>query len=319
MNPTLVLLAAGMSTRYGRLKQLEPLGPSGEALLDYAVFDAFRAGFSRVVLIIREELEEAFRDHITGRWPVGLEVAFHHQRLDDLPGVGDGPDDKPLDPGLLASRTKPWGTAHALLSARLLLPEPFALLNADDFYGASAFQRAASLLERGMPEDRSGLPAFCLVGFTLEDTLSDHGGVSRAVCTVDSRGELGGIQEVVQIRRERGAILGSSVDGEDLILGGNERVSTNFWILTPDIFPALEAGLREFVEGLDPGGEAEPEFLIPQEINRMIEEGLAKVRVHPSGDPFLGITHPEDRDWVVKNLAAMVEEGLYPESLWGEG
>ncbi|MBT8396762.1 MAG: NTP transferase domain-containing protein, partial [Gemmatimonadetes bacterium] len=223
MKPTLVLLAAGMSTRYGRLKQLEPVGPGGEALLDYAVFDARRNGFNRVLLIIREELEETFQEHIKGRWPEDLEVIFHHQKITDLSGFKGGLDGREAEVSVLEGRTKPWGTGHALLSARAHLRSPFTLLNADDFYGAEAFHLAAEMIR-----DYSGIQlsdtvnadalhrpsTFGLVTYTLADTLSEHGGVSRGICTVDEGGWLGGIREVLEIDRDRDGLYLMYVSGQ---------------------------------------------------------------------------------------------------------
>jgi len=338
MIPTVVLLAAGMSTRYGRLKQLEPVGPGGEALLDYAVFDARRAGFSRILLIIREELEEVFRAHIKGRWPADLEVVFHHQRIDDLPGVNPTLRTPQSPAVVLANRDKPWGTAHALLTARARLPGPFVVLNADDFYGEAAFRKAAEFL-RGTevgsgeaPAEIGEVPVFGLVTYTLEDSLSDHGGVSRGICRVNSRGWLEGVQEMLEIRRVDERISGRTLSGQELELNGTEPISTNFWIFTPDVFPLLEAGFVEFfgahveLPSLQSDAQPEsqpnaqpdapPEFLIPTEVNRAIGQGVARVRGIPTLDRFLGITHPEDRSWVERGLEEMTNQGRYPSPLW---
>lgn len=322
MIPTIVLMAAGMSTRYGRLKQLEPVGPGGEALLDYAAFDARRAGFSRVVLIIREELEEAFRAHIRPRWPGDLEVVFHHQRLEDLPGLSPGETESPELAGMVAGRKKPWGTAHALLTARDLLPDPFVLLNADDFYGPSAFAQGLSLLSRELREDPGDPPAFGLVAYTLEDTLTRHGGVTRGVCTVDRRGWLEGVEEVMGVRRSQGTISGTSVSGAAMHLTGQEPTSTNFWIFTPEVFRFLEDGFLAFMAerkeraGLGEKEEPEREFLIPVEVNRLVAGGEARVWVLRTHDPFFGITHPEDWEWAAGGIRELVREGQYPDPLW---
>lgn len=319
MNPTLALLAAGMSTRYGRLKQLEPVGPGGEALLDYAAFDARRAGFARVVLIIREELEESFRAHVDGRWPEDLDVVFHHQRLEDLPG---------FDPGstaageLLSRREKPWGTAHALLAARRLFPEPFLVLNADDFYGPAAYSQALALMSRDLRQDPRDPPGFGLVAYALDETLSRHGGVSRGVCRVDGNGLLEEVREVLGIRRSGAQITGTAVEGDEVLLSGREPVSTNFWIFTPEIFPFLEDGFQTFLEGRPAGGsggEPEEEFLIPSEVNRLLSRDEARVWVLRTDDPFFGITHPPDREWVAGGLRELIHEGRYPETLWTTG
>jgi choline kinase len=328
MIPTVVLLAAGMSTRYGRLKQLEPVGPGGEALLDYAVFDARRAGFSRVLLVIREELEEVFRAYMEGRWPGDLEVVFHHQRIDDLQGV-DLSLGAPLFPAdVLGKREKPWGTAHALLTARAQLPGPFIVLNADDFYGESAFLKAADFLRAsestqgaevwsgGGPADEGEVPTFGLVTYSLKDTLSEHGGVSRGICLVDSKGWLEGIQEVLEIRRVDEGISGRTVAGQALALKGSEPISTNFWIFTPAVFPVLEAGFVDFFRAQIELSSTQPEFLIPTEVNRALGQGVARVRGIPTLDRFLGITHPEDRTWVGRGLEEVTDKGWYPSPLW---
>ena len=325
MKPTIVLLAAGMSTRYGGLKQLESVGPQGEALLDYAVYDAVRAGFSRVVLIIREELESDFREHIALKWPEGVDVIFHHQRLDDLHGTGDDGDPGGLPAGIRESRKKPWGTAHALLTARDLLPDPFVLLNADDFYGPSAFSQGLSLLGRDLQPDPGDPPSFGLVAYTLGDTLTRHGGVSRGICTVDRRGWLLAVEEAGEVLRAGSSITGVTLDGEVIILSGQEPTSTNFWVFTPDIFPLLEKGFQDFLSGLvrEPAGsdgderaKAEPEFLIPTEVNRLLAEKKARVWVLRTHDPFFGITHPEDWEWAAGGIRELIREGHYPDPLW---
>jgi hypothetical protein len=331
MTPTMVLLAAGMSTRYGRLKQLEPVGPKGEALLDYAAFDARRAGFSRVVLIIREELEEGFRAHIGPTWPDDLDVVFHHQKLEDLPGLPPSSEEDSVLADVLARRRKPWGTAHAILSARDLLPDPFVLLNADDFYGPSAFSQGLSLLSRDLRKDPGHPPGFGLVAYTLEDTLTRHGGVTRGVCTVDRRGWLQGVEEVFGVRRVGTDITGTRLNGEEVVLTGQEPTSTNFWIFTPEIFPFLERGFREFLETLTAqarGGEAdeaggkaasEPEFLIPTEVNGLVAGEEARVWILRTHDPFFGITHPQDWEWASGGIGELTREGFYPDPLWAPG
>jgi hypothetical protein len=339
MNPTLVLLAAGMSTRYGRLKQLEPVGPGGEALLDYAVYDAHRAGFSRVLLIIREELEDLFLAHVEDQWPAQLEVVFHFQKIRDLPGI-----DRTLPGALIEAierREKPWGTAHALLTSRAHLPDPFLLLNADDFYGGPAFSQARGFIGTLGHPFRTGLsvdpredrlpdaptsretsavadqPTFGLVSYTLADTLSDHGGVSRGVCQVDEEGWLSEIQEILEIRRTGKGLTGRTMRGQPLRLTGAEPISTNFWIFTPEVFPLLEKGFSDFLAGQADPSTAQPEFLIPTVVNGALEGGAIQVKTIPTRGRFLGITHPEDREWVVDSLADMALEGRYPDPLWG--
>jgi hypothetical protein len=354
MKPTLALLAAGMSTRYGRLKQLEPVGPDGEALLDYAVYDARRVGVTRVVLIIREELEEAFRTHVRGRWPEDLDVVYHHQRPTDLPN----PDSLQIQAAALSelveTRKKPWGTAHALLTARDRLPGPFALVNADDFYGADAYRRAVAFLQDREPPRSTGpgatppmfrehvspsleppVPTFGLITYTLRDTLSDHGGVSRGVCRVGDDGRLRTIEEILDIRRgptgsagggiadgvagrdSSNGLAGRTVDGNPVNLTGDEPISTNFWLFTPVVFRLLEGAFVPFLEqAVKSSSGSQPEFLIPSVVNQAMESGEARVRTYPTGGRFLGITHPQDRPAVVAGLKEMAEAGIYPAPLW---
>lgn len=313
MKPTLVLLAAGMSTRYGRLKQLEPVGPSGEALLDYAVFDAHRAGFPRILLIIREEIEGLFREHVEGRWPADLEVVYHHQRIDHLPGV---PSDVLASTAFAEARgrrTKPWGTAHAVLTAKDRLQGPFALLNADDFYGRESFGQALALARD--VEDRSD--SFGLVTYTLGDTLSEHGGVNRGVCQVDAEGRLARVRETLDIRPAGNGLFGKTMEGEPVSLDGSEPISTNFWIFDADIFPILEDSLVAFLDEVAGDVGAQPEFLIPTVVNQSLAAGEFTVKAVPTRGRFLGITHPPDRALVVRGLEGMVRDGEYPTPLWG--
>jgi hypothetical protein len=314
MTPTLVLLAAGMSTRYGRLKQLEPVGPADEALLDFAVRDAYEAGFPRVLLIIREELEDAFRTHVEGRWPADLEVVYHHQRLDDLSGA----ENTVPVADLVANRKKPWGTAHAVLTAKPHLTGPFVLLNADDFYGKEAFGQAMDFMGAGLTGGTGVAmgPHFGLVTYTLADTLSEHGGVSRGICQVDGGGWLAGVREVLEIQRGAEGLAGKSVSGQQVALTGSEPISTNFWILTPHIFPILEEALTGFLKEARNQPEAQPEFLIPTVVNEVLSGGGPRVAAIPTEGRFLGITHPPDREWVVNGLKEMTLAGQYPSPLW---
>jgi len=313
MKPTLVLLAAGMSTRYGRLKQLEPVGPSGEALLDYAVYDAYRAGFHRVLLIIREEIEDLFRDHVEGRWPTDLEVVYHHQRLDDLPGTPPDVLSSPAFEEARGRRTKPWGTAHAILTAKDHLSGPFALLNADDFYGRESFEQALALAA-----DVDGRPdSFGIVTYTLGDTLSDHGGVNRGVCQVDEEGWLSEVRETLDIRPAGKGLFGKTMEGDPVGLTGNEPISTNFWIFGADIFPILENAMGAFLDEVMQNVDSQPEFLIPSVVNESLASGGSTVRAVPTRGRFLGITPPPDRALVVRGLEGMVKDGEYPTPLWG--
>lgn len=297
MGPTLLVLAAGMGSRYGGLKQVEPVGPSGEIILDYSVYDAVQAGFDKVVFVIRKDIEAPFRDSIGRRLENKVHCHYVFQELADLPAGYQVPED----------RTKPWGTGQAILAAAEAIETPFAAINADDFYGRQAFQLVGDELRRPTGE-------YCMVGFVLRNTLSEHGSVSRGLCTTDQAGYLRSIEEHVKIFKDgRG---GRSVtDKGELRLTGDEVVSMNLWGLRPDIFGHLEALFREFLD--IHGGELKSEFYIPSVIDRLITDRLSKVKVLTSNDPWFGVTYPEDKPVVVGGIRRQVEEGAYPERLWG--
>jgi len=288
MVPTLVVLAAGMGSRYGGLKQVDPIGPSGETVLDYGVFDAARAGFTRVVFVIRREFEQEFRTKVTAKYAGRIAVDFVYQELGDLPAGF----------ALPAHRDRPWGTGHAVWSARNAISGPFAVMNADDFYGASSFSRLAAFLGQA-----SG-PHYAMVGFRLANTLSPNGTVSRGVCR-----EEGG--RLVSIHEEK-AIAASEV-GPAGRFSGTELVSMNFWGFTPAIFPGLEAGLRSFLSA-SPGPK--DEFYLPAAVAAQIAAGTASVNVLPSEDAWFGITYREDKMPVVAAVAALVGRGVYPHNLY---
>jgi UTP-glucose-1-phosphate uridylyltransferase len=278
-----------MGSRYGGLKQIEPVGPSGETVLDYAVFDAIRAGFGRVVFVIRRELEKAFRSGVVAKYSGRIAVDLAFQSEGDLPPGASAP----------AARGKPWGTGHAVWCARGALSGPFAVINADDFYGAGSYRRLAAFLA----EARAGQSA--IVGFRLANTLSENGTVSRGVC-LEREGRL------VSITEEK-AIAKTDV-GDGRRFTGNEVVSMNFWGFTPAIFGGLEAGLRGFLKakGADPGAE----FYLPAAVSRLIAEGLVTVSVLPGDDAWFGITYREDRPRVEEAIRGLVDRGRYPSRLF---
>ncbi len=300
MELTLVVLAAGIGSRYGGLKQLEPVGPSGEALLDYGIYDAARAGFERVVLVIRAELEAAFRERLAARFPHAPSFEFAHQELNDLPPGFSVPED----------RGKPWGTGHATLAARSAVSGPFVVMNADDFYGASAFASLAEHLRAGAGSDA---PESAAAGYRLRDTLSAHGGVSRAVCEVDSAGYLVGVSELKNIREADGVLVGFTVRGERRELTGDETVSMNLWAATLAAFPLLE---REFARFLAAhGADPDAEFYLSNTVNDLIATGEVRVLVIPTTGRWLGVTHREDKPYVEARLRELVAAGHYPEDL----
>jgi hypothetical protein len=293
---TLVILAAGMSTRYGRLKQLEPVGPSGEALLDYGIFDACRAGFDRVVLVIRGEIEAAIRAHLERRWP-GLPVDLAFQGLERPDG---------LTPP--SARIKPWGTAHAVLSAAGRVEGAFAVSNADDFYGREGYAALAAHLAGAGGEQ-------ALVGYRLEDTLSRHGGVSRGICDVDPAGLLRRVVEVHELRRVGSLVRGRTSDGVEHDYPAGAVTSMNLWGFTPAIFPVLGEGLAAFLAAH--GGDPTAEYPISTAVGDLVAEGRIRLRVRPEGRGWMGVTFPADRDAVAAGLSGLVGTGRYPSPLSG--
>jgi choline kinase len=297
---TLVILAAGLSTRYGGLKQLAPLGPAGEALMDYGLHDAVRAGFTRAVFIVRPEIEAAVRQHAERLLGRSVPAAFVHQKLDDVPtGVG-----------ALPGRVKPWGTAHAVLAARSEVHGPFAVCNADDFYGAEAYVRLARHLTDSAAIQ---LHPVALVGYRLEHTLSEAGGVSRAICETDEAGTLTGITELKEITMTSDGIEGRSVSGQPHRLHGSDTVSMNLWGFTPAVFPALARQFDSFVRDAVPNQNAE--FLIPTVVAEQVAAGETSVRVLETDSHWMGVTFRDDKDHVAQRIRALVAAGAYPRDL----
>ena len=301
--PTLIIMAAGIGSRYGGLKQLEELGPAGETFIDYSLFDALRAGFKKAVFVIRPEIEDAFRRRIISRLGNRIETELVFQRLEPLPGGRKAP----------ADRTKPWGTAHAVLICREAVGDaPFAVVNADDYYGPKAFRLLADHLDHARIE--SGIGDYALVGFRLKNTLSDFGTVSRGFCRIGPDGFLQDIRERLKVKKLNGGAAYSE-NGKDWIeIDPESVVSTNIWGFTPDLFAKLEAGFTAFLDANIRNPAAE--FLLPEEVGKLIRAGAARVTVYRSADRWLGITYPEDKTGVKKALAELTGAGLYPEKLW---
>ena len=305
MKPTLLVLAAGMGSRYGGLKQLDPMGPSGETLLDYSVFDALRAGFGRVVFVIRRDFEVQFRDAVGRRFEDRTEVGYVFQDLDHLPGGLRRP----------TTREKPWGTGHAIWCARDDVRTPFAAINADDFYGAGAYRALADFFAAPAPESTGGPAPFAMVGYQLDRTLSEHGSVARGVCAVDAAGDLQRVEECTGIARTApgGPIRCPRPDGSAAEFSGAETVSMNFWGFTPALFPLLEAGLENFLRTkLD---DPKAEYYIPVAVAETVAAGTARVRVLPTDATWFGVTYREDKPVGAASLAALVEAGTYPTPL----
>jgi NDP-sugar pyrophosphorylase family protein len=304
--PTLVVLAAGIGSRYGGLKQIEPVGPQGELIIDYSIYDALRAGFGQVVFVIKEDLERAFRQRVGRNVEKRCETAYLFQRLDDLPTGFEIPSD----------RKKPWGTAHATLICKEIVHTPFAVINADDFYGRSAYQALSQYLSSARDDD--GLYDFCMVGYPVENTLSDHGHVARGVCTVDQDGYLSEIHERTRVVKF-GEGARYTEDGEHWIdIPRGDTVSMNTWGFTPSLFTELEGRFRRFLQE-NQANPLQPEFFLPEVVGALIREGRARVRVLPSSDRWFGVTYPQDKPVVQQAIRDLVRQGVYPEDLWGEG
>ena len=302
MAATLVIMAAGVGSRYGGLKQLEPIGPGGESLMEYSIYDASRSGFDRIVLVIRPETEAEFRDLLDARIGSRTPVEYVFQTLGDLPhGVAP-----------VVNRSKPWGTGHAVLVAERAVSGPFAVVNADDFYGADAFAALGGFLST---DPGGGVPVFALPGFQVGPTLSEVGAVSRGLCRADGDGWLQEIYEILKLRKHGEGGRYSDQDGTEHDVCGDELVSMNMWGFTPAIFPELRVRFREFLDGLE-GADDGVEFLLPDVVQEMIDQGRARVRVLRHDGRWCGITFPEDRDRVRSFIAGLVERGAYPARLW---
>ena len=297
---TLLVLAAGMGSRYGGLKQLDSVGPNGETVIDYSVFDAIRAGFNKVVFIIREDFKEEFKLSIGEKFQDRIEVEYAFQKLDELPPGYTIPND----------RTKPWGTGHAILSAMQTVRDPFAVINADDFYGQLAYQKIYNYLSE-TPVD--ALPAnYCMVGYPLKNTLSEHGSVSRGICSVSEDDKLNSVRELTHIVKKHSEIF-NEVNGEKESLTGDEVVSMNMWGFSPQVFIQLERLFSEFLkENLN---VLSSEFYIPFAVDNLIQSGTATVEVLETTEKWFGVTYQQDKVQVQKAILSLIQHGDYPSSI----
>jgi UTP-glucose-1-phosphate uridylyltransferase len=295
--PTLLVLAAGMGSRYGGLKQIDPVGPGGEAILDYSVYDAMRAGFGKLVFVLRKDIEELFKKTVGARFENRVAVEYVFQELDKIPAGFAVP----------AGRTKPWGTTHAILMAAEVIQEPFASINADDFYGAESYQLLAQHLQ-------SGTSDYAMVGFTLSNTLSEFGSVARGVCRVDASGYLQNVVELTGIERDGGEVMNTDAQGRTTRLTGDEPVSMNFWGFTPGIFGQLRERFETFLR--QRGTELKSECYVPNTVGELVAEGQARVKVLRTGDAWFGVTYREDHPRVVESIRRLIAKGAYPERLW---
>ena len=299
----LVIMAAGIGSRFGKgIKQLAPVGPNGEIIMDYSIHDALEAGFNKVVFIIRKDLEEEFRQVIGNRIEKITEVAYAFQALDDLPDGFTCP----------ADRTKPWGTGQAVLAAESVLSEPFMVINADDYYGKEAYVKVHDYLVQEQPDD--GILHICMAGFRLGNTLSDNGSVTRGVCHIEN-GALTGVTETHDIYKTADGAESRPEGGEVVTLNVKDLVSMNMWGLTPAFMDTLKKGFVEFLQGVKEG-EIKKEYLLPEMIDQLIKAGKAKVDVLETKDTWFGVTYQEDKVSVTEAFKKLVEEGVYPSNLY---
>ncbi len=296
-NVTLVVMAAGIGSRFGGgIKQLEPVGPNGEIIMDYSIYDALEAGFNKVVFVIRKDLEKDFDEIIGQRMKKKVHVEYAFQEIDDIP---EQYKDK------FIGRTKPWGTGQAILACKELVYEPFLVINADDYYGREAYQEAYRYLTQEHPQDPMPI---CMVGFILKNTLSDNGGVTRGVCQVKDD-QLVDIVETHNIEKVNGKAI---ADGKEIDL--DSAVSMNMWGLYPEFFDILEKGFDEFLQST-PSDNLKAEYLLPTIIGDLLHDNKAKVTALKSHDEWFGVTYKEDKDYVKANIQLLVEKGLYPQKL----
>jgi dTDP-glucose pyrophosphorylase len=286
-----------MASRYGELKQVAPVGPNGEAIIEYSIYDALRASFGKIVIVIRSDIEAQFRETIGARLEKRIRVEYVFQELEKLP------------PGFAAppGRAKPWGTAHAILMAADTIREPFATITADDFYGAQSYRRIAQHLT-------SGATDYAVVGFILRNTLSDFGSVARAICRVSGDGFLESVVELTKIKRAGAGAMNAGADGGVTNRTGDEVVSMNLWGFTPAVFSQLKTRFRDFLE--KNGRELASEYYIPNAVNELIAAGEARVKVLRTDESWFGVTYSEDRSRVEDSIRKLIARGDYPEKLW---
>jgi dTDP-glucose pyrophosphorylase len=295
--PTLLVLAAGMGNRYGGLKQIDPVGLGGETIMDYSIYDALHAGFGKLVFVIRKEIEQPFKRVVGARFEERIAVEYVFQELDSLlPGFS-----------LPFGRTKPWGTAHAILMGSSAIDEPFAVINADDFYGKEGFRMLARHLQSASTD-------YAMVGFALRHTLSDFGAVARGVCQVNDSGLLQGVEEWTGIEHDGDSAINTNATGQVTRLTGDEVVSMNMWGFTPQIFGQLRELFQSFLELNSSSLQAE--FYITSAVNELLMSGQARVMVLQTRDSWFGVTYREDHPHVVENLGRLIQDGCYPKRLW---
>ncbi len=298
MNPNLLILAAGLGSRYGGVKQMDKIGPFGESIIDYSVYDAIKSGFKKVVFVLNDRIIEDFRSIYEPRLSNHIKTEYILQEISDLPeGISYNP-----------ARKKPWGTAHAVLAARKHISDPFAVINADDFYGREAYQLIAGFLKSLDNKDTS----YAMVGYRLSNTLSDHGSVSRGICQI-SGDLLTDVVERTKIIRKNGQIIFDD-QGKEVPLLDESVVSMNFWGLTPTFFKQAEEEFRQFLA--ENAEKTDAEFYIPYVINKLVKTGKATCKVLTSNDKWFGVTYKEDKPVTIEKINQLIRQGIYPENLW---
>ena len=304
--PILVILAAGMGSRYGGLKQMDPIGPNGELIIDYSLHDAYQAGFRRVVFIIKEEIEADFKEIIGNRMSDYFEVQYAYQNIHDLPEPFKNPEE----------RIKPWGTSHALLAASDLIDAPFCVINADDFYGKQAYQIVYQELQKMIDQPAKKKPQYIMIGYQLMKTLSKFGHVARGICEVDSSGRLKHIVERTKIIEKDNLAFYTEDDETWHQLSDDTIVSMNFWGFDPSLIDFLKAEFPSFLEQAMVENPLKGEFLLPNSVGNLIDEDKADVLVKTSADQWYGVTYQKDKPQVEKEIVALIEAGKYNSPLW---
>lgn len=300
MKPTLFVLAAGMGSRYGGLKQMDGVGPSGETIMDYSIYDAVNAGFGKLVFVIRKSFENDFKEKVVKKYTSKIPVEIVFQEIDALPGGFT----------LNSNREKPWGTNHAVMMGKEVIKEPFAVINADDFYGRESFNALGNYLSQ-LADSRD---QYCMVGYRVGNTLSETGTVARGICETDTNGHLTGVVERTQIKRIDGKVSYKDENEQWVIIDDNTPVSMNMWGFTPDYFDYSDEYFIDFLK--ENGDKPKAEFFIPLVVNGLITENKSEVKVLDTPSKWFGVTYAEDRPDVVVKLKRLVDEGVYPSPLW---
>lgn len=303
MKPTLLLLAAGMGSRYGGLKQLDGLGPNGETIMDYSIYDAIQAGFGKIVWVIRKDFEQDFREKILSKYEGHVPCELVFQGIDSLPEGFSVPE----------GREKPWGTNHAVLMAMSAIKEPFCVINCDDFYNRDCFKVIGKFLSE-LPEGSKN--TYAMVGFRVGNTLSENGTVARGICSKDEKGNLTTVVERTEIERHGSEIQYKDEQGEWVTVDDNTPVSMNVWGFTPDYFEYSEAYFREFLSDPKNMQNLKSEYFIPLMVNKLINDKTATVKVLDTTSKWFGVTYSADRPSVVAKIQSLVDEGVYPEKLF---